>query len=302
MKISILTATYNREKCLNKLYNSIVKNTKYKVFLEWLIMDDGSVDNTKQVVQSFISESSKNEYLEIKYFQQKNQGKMSAINNLIQFVSDSTLLIECDSDDYFTDDAIKIIYEKYKTIDENDLYALCFLKEDEHLCNIGSVFKKENHKTKMFDLYYKEGIEGDKTLVFFTKIRKMYSYPLEGNEKFCTEARMYNKMDKKYNIKCFNKPILICKYLKEGYSKNINKIFITNPFGYYEYYKELLQFSMKGVLLRKRLYILKHYILFSNLTKQKHILKPVNNVLNKIFITVLWLPGKLKTNIWQKKL
>lgn len=303
MKISILTATYNREKYLKKLYNSIVENSKYRVFLEWLIMDDGSEDNTKKLVESFISESRKNEYLEIKYFHQENQGKMCSINNLIQFISNSDLLIECDSDDYFTDDAIKVIYEKYKSIeDKTDLYALCFLKNNEQLTNIGNMFKNDNYKTKMFDLYFKEGLEGDKALVFFTNIRKEYKYPIEDNEKFCTEARMYNEMDKKYSIVCFNSPIMICEYLQEGYSNSINKLFISNPVGYYQYFKEILQFDMKGVLLKKRLYILKHYILFSNLTKQKNIIKPVNNTLNKILILILWLPGKFKTNIWLKKL
>ena len=51
MKISVLTATYNREKLLNRLYNSLVENSKYDVEIEWIIMDDGSTDNTKNIIQ-----------------------------------------------------------------------------------------------------------------------------------------------------------------------------------------------------------------------------------------------------------
>ena len=79
MKISVLTATYNRASMLGKLYESLVKNSKYKISIEWLIQDDGSVDDTKKVVESF----EENDNLKIKYFYQENQGKMAAINNLV---------------------------------------------------------------------------------------------------------------------------------------------------------------------------------------------------------------------------
>ena len=80
MKISILTATYNRVNFLPKLYETIVNNLKDDIEVEWLIMDDGSTDETKEAVQQFIEENK----LEIKYFFQENQGKMQAINNLIE--------------------------------------------------------------------------------------------------------------------------------------------------------------------------------------------------------------------------
>ena len=68
MKLSILTATYNREKYLPKLYESIKENMKYNIIPEWIIVDDGSTDNTKDIVQSFINEQK----VEIKYFFQGN--------------------------------------------------------------------------------------------------------------------------------------------------------------------------------------------------------------------------------------
>lgn len=303
MKISILTATYNRASYLNKLYNSIVENSNYKVYLEWLIMDDGSTDETKNIVNAFILESANNEYLEIKYFYQKNQGKMIAINNLIQYVSsDSTLLIECDSDDYFSSTAVKTIDENYKSVENKEnIYGLCFLKNDENLCNIGSLFKSDNYETNMFNLYFKDGITGDKLLVYISDIRKQYSYIIEGKENFCTEARMHNAMDKNYNIICFNTPIMICKYLDEGYSKNIKKLFLENPLGHYEYFKQLLNFDMHGVLFKKRLYAIKHYILFSYLTHKKNILKSVKGNINRLLIILLYIPGVIKSYIWKVK-
>ena len=72
MKISILTATYNRANYLNKLYNSLIENSKYNTNIEWLIMDDGSTDETQNIINTFMTESNENEYLEIKYFYQEN--------------------------------------------------------------------------------------------------------------------------------------------------------------------------------------------------------------------------------------
>ena len=262
MKISVLTPTYNRENLLENLYNSLVKNSNYGVDIEWLIMDDGSIDNTRQKVESFINQNKIN----IKYFYQENQGKMVALNNLVP-KADGELTIECDSDDYFTDDAFKIIkesYEKYPNTDKN-LYAMCFLKYDTKGRNMGENFK--NEITTMFDLYFKEGEDGEKALVFYTDIRKQFKHELENGEKFVTEARMYHKMDEKYKMACINKPIMICEYQEEGYSKNIMEEFKKYPFGYYKYFKEILQKDMKEVLPHKKRYARKHFLFFWYLTR-----------------------------------
>lgn len=299
MKISILTATYNRGSYLTKLYTSILKNSNFGVSLEWLIMDDGSTDNTKDIVDTFIKEMSENNNLEIKYYYQENQGKMCALNNIIQYLDNtSNLLIECDSDDYLSDNAVRIISSKYSEMqNEENIYAMVFLKYNQNLCNIGNNFKEDFYKTNMFNLYFKDGLTGDKTLVYITDIRKKYKYILEKNERFSTEARMHNEMDKDYNVICFNHPIMICTYLDDGYSKNIKDIFKQNPYGYYEYFKQLFTFDMKGVLFEKRLYAIKHYILFCFLTKQENILKNVNGKLNKFLVAILFVPGIIKSRI-----
>ena len=289
MKISILTPTYNRENLLKNLYNSLIENSKYNVDIEWLIMDDGSTDNTKELIQNYIKE----EAIEIKYFYQENQGKMKAINSLVPKAS-GDLIIECDSDDYFTSNAFEIINKAYSKNTDKDIYALFFLKIDQTGQNMGQVFK--NEKTTMFDLYFKEGEDGEKALVFYTDIRKKYKHKLEKNERFVTEARMYHEMDLKYKILCINEPIMVCEYQNEGYSKNISKEFKENPFGYYEYFKEILERDMKGVKFKKKLYTVKHYILFSYLTKQ-YDTKKIHNYYNKILYYILLNPGIIKSNL-----
>lgn len=291
MKISVLTPTYNRANLLNKLYTSILINSKYNVDIEWLIMNDGSTDNTEKLIQEYISEN----IIEIKYYKQDNKGKMQALNILMQYVT-GDVIIECDSDDYFIDNAFEIIkraYEESKC--EEDLYALCFLKFDQNKNNIGQDLKKE--KTTMFDLYFKDGEDGEKALVYFKEKRKDYLYELENNEKFVTEARMHHKMDLDNYIKCYNKPIMICEYQKDGYTKNIKEIFKSNPYGYFEYFKEIFEHDMNGIPFKKRLYVIKHYILFGTLTKSKHIVKNAKGWKNKLLIVLLLMPGEIITKI-----
>ena len=293
MKISVLTPTYNRANLLGKLYESLIKNSKYDIEIEWLIMDDGSTDDTKIIIKKYIEENK----IEIKYFEQENQGKMVSINKLVEKAT-GDLIVDCDSDDYFTEDAFKIIKEEYeKNKDEKDIYGLCFLKYDQNGTNMGNNFK--NKKTTMFDLYFKEGETGEKAIVFFSSIRKQYKHELEHNERFVTEARMYHKMDEKYKMICINKPIMICEYQKEGYTQNILKQFKENPYGYYEYFKEILQKEMKGVTFNKRLYAIKHYILFSYLTEQYNS-KIIKNFENKILYFFLLIPGIVKSKKYNK--
>ncbi len=288
MKLSILTATYNRASFLEKLYNSIIQNLNSGLDVEWLIMDDGSEDDTKKIIQKFIDEQK----IEIKYNRQENQGKMAAINNLMKFVT-GDLIVDCDSDDYFTQNAFLKIKTEFEKTKKEGLYAICFLKQNENGKIDGTTFK--NEISTMFDLYFKEGATGEKNLVYYANIRKQYKHELEAKEKFITEARMYNKMDGKYKIKCANEPITVGDYQKNGYTSNILKTFTTSPYGYLKYFEEILRKDFKGVIWNKRLYVIKHYILFLTITGQKLKLKQVKNLSNKILITILFIPGIIKT-------
>lgn len=301
MKLSIITPTYNRANMLGNLYNSIVKNleknreVQQNIQVQWLIIDDGSTDNTEEVINQYISEKK----IEIQYHKQENQGKMSAINNVVQY-ADGDLIVECDSDDIFSDNAFCDILQAYhETKERNNLYGLCFLKYDLKGNNIGNLFQKQ--ETTMFDLYFKEQENGEKAIVFFANIRKQYQYKIEKDEKFSTEARMYHEMDLKYKMKCINKPIMICDYKADGYTKNIQKIFKENPYGHYAYFKEILeQHDMTGISLKKRLYVIKHYILFSYLTKQYRI-GSIKGMKNKMIYILLFIPGMIKSYHFKNK-
>ncbi len=296
MKISVLTPTYNRGELLERLYESLEKNAQYGVEIEWLIMNDGSTDKTKEIVKKFQEKNVTN--IEIKYFEQENQGKMIAINNLVEYVT-GEYMIDCDSDDYFADNAFKYMKQKIEeSKQEKNIYGLCFLKFDIKGNNLGKVFTK--NRSTLFDLHFKENDQGERAILFISNIRKKYKHKLENGEKFVTEARMYYEMDRENELLCFNLPIMICEYQEKGYTKNIVKQFQKYPYGYYKYFAEILEKNMTGVLLSKRLYAIKHYILFSYLTKQYRS-KNIKDVENKILYYILLIPGIIKSKNLKKQ-
>ena len=291
MKISILTSTYNRGNYLPKLYESIKNNLKYKLVPEWIIVDDGSLDDTNIIVQKFKLDN----LFDIKYVYQENKGKMYAINEAVKLAT-GDLIIDCDSDDCFTEDAFQIIEENaVKLLKNEKLYGLVFLKKEQDQTISGNQFKEKEHITTMFDLYFKEGIEGEKILVYNSKIRKKFSHELENGEKFITESRMYHKMDEKYKLLAINKPVEQGSYMTDGYTKNISKTFKNSPNGYYMYFKEMLEKNMQGVKFNKRLYIIKHYILFSYLTKHKYNATLIKDMFNRFLYMILYIPGIVKS-------
>ena len=160
-------------------------------------------------------------------------------------------------------------------------------------------FKKKKQLCLIYIL--KNGETGEKAIVFFADVRKQYQYKIENHEKFSTEARMYHEMDLKYKMKCINKPIMLCDYKEDGYTKNIRKVFKENPYGHFAYFKEILeQHDMRGVSFKKRLYVMKHYILFGYLTKQYNI-GNIKGIENKMLYILLFIPGMIKSYYFKNK-
>ena len=292
MKISILTATYNRANLLPRLYESILENNKTYSNFEWLIMDDGSKDNTKEIVTNWQNDNK----IDIKYYYQENAGKMAAINNLIDY-SNGDIIIEMDSDDYFLPGVFKKISNDYKHLDKN-AYGILY-RNDIPGKEVISKFPFENEIKKLFDLHYRYNFNFDTAITFRSEIRKKFKYELVDNERFITEASTYYKMDDKYHgLLVKSDTILVREYQEDGYSENIIKIFKKYPKGYYKFFNYLVNHNKKGLSFNKKLYFMKHYILFSVLNNKTYYesLKNINNLLDRMFFTSLYIPGKIKTN------
>lgn len=233
MFFTIFTPTYNRGSLLERLYKSL-KNQTYKNF-EWLIIDDGSNDDTENIVKNFINEKK----IEIIYIKKENEGKQKTYNLGIKKAR-GDYFICIDSDDYYIINGLEII-KKYidKHKKDKNISAYSYLSMDENGNLIGTRFPKNEIKSKPFDIYYNYNVRGDKGIALKTKILKNYEFPLIDKEKFITEAVLYNRIAKNSYWIFINEIIEIKEYQVGGLSNNILEIMKKNPKGYDLYYKEL---------------------------------------------------------------
>lgn len=243
MEITVFTPTYNRGNNLNILYNSLL-NQSYKDF-EWLIVDDGSNDNTKDVIDGF----KKKDKVKIRYYIQSNQGKHIAINKGVELAIGEYFFI-VDSDDKLPKDSLGFIKQKMDTIKDNK--KVCGISGMRYYYDntpIGTELKADNLTCNFLDLRHKYKIKGDRGEVYKLSVLKNYLFPKFDNENFIAEGIIWNRIAENYVMHHFNKCIYMCEYLVGGLSSKSLQLRKNNPKGAVTYYYEL--FNYKTPLLTK---------------------------------------------------
>ncbi|WBX70730.1 glycosyltransferase family 2 protein [Tenacibaculum retecalamus] len=224
--LTVFTPTYNRAYCLHQVYDSLCKQTSTDFI--WLIIDDGSSDNTKELVDLWSQENK----IIIEYVYQNNLGMHGGYNTA--YANINTELNVCiDSDDYMTDDAVEKIIDFWLK-NGDDKYAgivgLDALKNGEIL---GEKFPKSIKSSSLEDLYYKHKVPGDKKLIFRTEVVKKYpKYPIFKEEKFVPLGSLFLQIDKDYELLCMNEVLCIVEYLDDGSTRNIFKQYVRHPKGF----------------------------------------------------------------------
>lgn len=228
--LTIFTPTYNRAYILPQLYNSLKKQT-IKDF-EWLVVDDGSSDNTEELVNAWIKEN----LVHIRYIKQKNGGKMKAHNTGV-LNTESELFFCVDSDDYIVDASVEKILNKWNSLSINEQESLAGMvgyKGVSEDLPIGNRFP-ENVERDSLSGFYQKGLSGDTSLIFRTEVIKKFPFPIIGNEKFITEAYVYDQIDRCYQLYAIPEVLTICEYRKDGLTRNLPEITFRNPCGYVAY-------------------------------------------------------------------
>ncbi|MDY3525349.1 glycosyltransferase family 2 protein [Riemerella anatipestifer] len=162
IKITIVTPTYNRAHTLPRVFNSLKKQS----FLgfKWLIMDDGSTDNTKELVEEFKKESP----FEIEYCYQPNQHKFLTVLDGIKKVTTPYHMV-VDSDDSYPDEALEILLNEVEAINNPDDYiGVMGLSVDENGKIVGDEYPHGGFDGSIFDMRYKYKVRGDKFGIFIT--------------------------------------------------------------------------------------------------------------------------------------
>ena len=261
MYITVLTTTYNRAYRLPELYGSLKRQTR-KDF-EWIIIDDGSTDETGSLVEAWKAEDNG---FDIVYRYTPNGGKHRGLNLGIS-IAGGDAIINVDSDDYLADDAIEFIDSHFPEVYEEDEYAGigCLMCD-----RGGSVVGGEPGFEDAYDAdvysFNTSVHPGDKVEVYKTDVLRNYPYPEHEGENFLPESAAIYKMSLDgLKMRWFRKVLTIVEYLSDGLSHNAFERMCDSPIGWAEYRTTLNRLGEKpGEGERKLWWLVMHEKLSKN--------------------------------------
>lgn len=236
--ITILTPTYNRASLLPRLFDSLLRQTS-KDF-EWIVVDDGSTDDTREVVAN-LKEKCGGAF-PMGYVYKANGGKHMAINIGAERARGELLFI-ADSDDLLTDDALETVENSWHDISDDKSFAgiagLDIAMDTREV--IGSGLPQEHIDCNAIDIRYRHHVTGDMKEVFRTEVLREFPFPEFAGERFCPEQLVWFRMARRYRLRYINKPIYIADYQPDGITAGITRARMRNPSASMLTYAELTE-------------------------------------------------------------
>lgn len=227
IKLTIFTPAYNRAYTLPRTYESLCKQNN-KEFI-WLVVDDGSTDNTKQLVEGWMNIDNG---FEIQYVYKENGGMHTAHNTAYKNIY--TELNTCiDSDDCLADDAVNKILEKWERVKDCGYAGIVGYDIELGSGNvIGKMFPEDMAETTLSG-YYAAGGSGDKKQVYRTDVINSYpEYPVFDGEKYVSLSYKYLLIDQDYKLAVLNEPLACVEYQQDGSTNSMYKQYLNNPKGF----------------------------------------------------------------------
>lgn len=240
IKLTYFTPTYNRAHLLPQLYKSLIEQND-KNFI-WMIIDDGSTDNTESLINSWKNEN----VISIQYIKKDNGGKHTAID-LSNQLCETEFICCIDSDDYITPDCTSVLYSYMSKI-ENDSSIVGIVGRRDL---VGFNKHKEANWPQKDSLIYFPNLESDyhftydTILVFKTHIIKNFTFPTFNDERFVTEIVYYNKFIFDYKMIVMDEFVYIGEYQEDGYTNQGMRLFIKNPKGWACFLKQKVWIQLK---------------------------------------------------------
>lgn len=275
-RITVFTPTYNRAYLLHSCYESLLrqKNKQFK----WLIIDDGSTDNTKEIVDRWIQEQK----IEIDYVYKENGGLHTGYNKAIELL-DTELSICIDSDDWLADGAIDLIINYWDENKSDDCAGIIGLDFDDRGNIIGGYLPNEKKINPLLLLVTKHN--GDKKYVVRTDVYKTVApMPVFENEKNFNPHYMILKLSANYKFLILNKPLCIVDYQDDGMSANIFKQYLNSPKSFAELRRLIM--SLPDTPFKYLCKTTIHYISSSILAGNKHYIRKSP----KKILTIVMIP------------
>ena len=288
-KLTIFTPAYNRARTLPRTYESL-KKQNCKDFV-WLVVDDGSKDNTKELVETW--QQCDNGF-EIRYIYKENGGMHTAHNTA--YANIDTEINTCiDSDDCLADGAVEKILAKWEQVRDKGYAGIIALDADMNTGKvIGKGFPEGMTETTVIG-YYTSGGYGDKKLVYRTDIiNQSPAYPVFEGEKYVSLSYKYRLIDQKYKMAVLDEVVCNVEYQPDGSTGTMWKQYLKNPKGFAFWRKVCMQYpeSMKRLVIDCI-----HYCSSSLLSKNRHFIAESP----KKILTVLCIPAGLMLMLYTKR-
>ena len=265
--LTVFTPTFNRAECLKKGYEALCRQT-CKEFV-WLVVDDGSTDQTRLLVEQW---SRQEKGFEVRYIYKENGGLHTGYNVAIANI-DTELSVCIDSDDYMPDDAVEKILTFWKKEGSDKYAGIAALDAFEDGTIIGDPFPKQKSinilDVSLGKYHYKNG---DRKLVVRTALYKEVApMPSYENEKNFNPHLMHLQISEKYDFLIYNTVLCVVEYQEDGMSNGIFKQYLNSPKSFAHMRKYML--GLKGTTFKFRMRQAIHYVSSSIIARNKRFLQ-----------------------------
>jgi len=237
-RVTVMTPTYNRGTLLARVYESLLRQTLTD--FEWLVVDDGSTDGTRAVVEQFIAQGK----LDIRYIAKPNGGKHTAINVGAREARGELFFI-LDSDDILPPDALLIVDRYWQQVrDDASFGGVCGMDARFNGSRIGTGLPQNIIDCNSLEIRLKYGVTGDMKEVYRTSVMREFPFPEIAGERFCPEDLVWNRIAQKYKLRFFNDVIYWVEYQPGGLTSRIVKIRMDSPVASTTHYSELSSYDI----------------------------------------------------------
>lgn len=233
--ITVLTPTYNRAGTLPRVHGSLAAQT-FRDF-EWLIVDDGSADGTRALVEKWRADGA----FPIRYVYQSNGGKPAAVNTGVREARGCFTLI-LDSDDACVPHALQTLHDVWESIPEGERHQ--FSGVTVHAIGpdgrrVGSAFPERALDAHPYEMAFRHGVRGEKWGCHRTALLRETPYLSTPGERWVPEALVWNRLGRRYLVRHANVELRLYEPNPDGITAQIRGLMLRNPNGTAQFYNEL---------------------------------------------------------------
>lgn len=282
--VTVFTPTYNRANLLDRCYDCLCKQTSMNFM--WIIIDDGSTDNTKEIVDEWIRNEKR---FEIKYIHKENGGLYTTYNEVIPVI-DTELCICYESDDFFPYDSIEIIESHLEEIRKPEYVGLMTMCKDTNGNFLGNKFPENVKSMHLYDRFLKYSCTGDKMYVYKTEVlQKCEPMPIFDGEKNYNPLYFMYEADEFGELLVSNEVLCIVDYQTDGMTANVIRHYYDSPNSFAHMRKIAMQFpgASFGYIFKINI----HYV--SSCCLAKKLRRAVKESPKKAYTVFAFLPGLL---------